>query len=210
MAADPNACPFCSLAHDEVLLAHNGDAILLNDRRPLMPGHLLIVSRDHIASFADATDGTRRHADDLQARAEEALLRTFGAAATYEHGRGPMCSSTGTGTGPIHAHRHVMPIDLDIAGTLVRRGWKDHRATQTPAPDLHYVEQSLRRRSLRRVVVATTAESHLIRRLVIDELRRAGSFAAHAPASAAIDDGTERIRQHLIVQSEPVEKGRGT
>ncbi len=54
MAAE-SECPFCSLTHDRVRY-DNGTFAVIRDGYPVAPGHSLIISRRHVASWFDLTD----------------------------------------------------------------------------------------------------------------------------------------------------------
>jgi len=53
-----DACPFCNLSADRVLSADE-HGLVVRDAYPLSPGHTLVISRRHVASFFQL-DSTER------------------------------------------------------------------------------------------------------------------------------------------------------
>jgi diadenosine tetraphosphate (Ap4A) HIT family hydrolase len=53
-----NACPFCSIPPERVV-AENDLALVIRDEFPVSPGHALIITRRHVASFFKITDDER-------------------------------------------------------------------------------------------------------------------------------------------------------
>jgi len=66
------ACPFCATADD--LLA-NELAVVRRDANPVTPGHLLIITRRHVADFFDTTPAERHALLELLQNAQERLRR---------------------------------------------------------------------------------------------------------------------------------------
>lgn len=44
-------CPFCRRVSSGVFVASNADAAAIEDAYPLNPGHLLVISRAHVADY---------------------------------------------------------------------------------------------------------------------------------------------------------------
>jgi histidine triad (HIT) family protein len=52
-------CRFCAIVRGEapaVIVYEDGDVMAFLDRRPLFPGHILLVPREHVATLADLQD----------------------------------------------------------------------------------------------------------------------------------------------------------
>lgn len=61
MSAPPArpACTFCAIVAGEAdarVVSDDGDTLAFLDRRPLFPGHVLLVPRRHVATLADLPD----------------------------------------------------------------------------------------------------------------------------------------------------------
>ena len=95
-------CPFCASADD--LLA-NEWAVVRRDANPVTPGHLLIITRWHVADFFDTTPDERRALLELLQRAQERLRRE----------RTPDGFNVGVNVGAAagqtiaHVHVHLIP-----------------------------------------------------------------------------------------------------
>jgi diadenosine tetraphosphate (Ap4A) HIT family hydrolase len=68
------SCPFCSPSPERVLLA-GSEAMALWDRHPLSPGHVLLITRRHIASWFEATEAERAEILRLTDDARQVVLR---------------------------------------------------------------------------------------------------------------------------------------
>ena len=71
-----DSCPFCTVPPTRVVAA-NMHGMVIRDGFPVSPGHTLIVSRRHVASFFDLLDAERAALVELLARAREDLDREF-------------------------------------------------------------------------------------------------------------------------------------
>jgi diadenosine tetraphosphate (Ap4A) HIT family hydrolase len=69
------ACPFCNVETSKIVLA-NDHAMVFYDGFPVTPGHSLIVSKRHIASFFEATGEEQTAMLDLLAGMREMLLNS--------------------------------------------------------------------------------------------------------------------------------------
>ncbi|WP_102345909.1 HIT family protein [Bacillus sp. Marseille-P3661] len=49
------SCPFCNLRKDQIVL-ENETALAFYDLYPVQKGHLLIIPKEHIVSYFDASD----------------------------------------------------------------------------------------------------------------------------------------------------------
>lgn len=97
-------CLFCRIADGEipvVLVAQNEYAVAFRDINPQAPVHILVVLRRHVASLADATDGTELGAVALLAAqvAREAGIAESGYRTVINTG-----ADGGQSVGHLHMH----------------------------------------------------------------------------------------------------------
>jgi diadenosine tetraphosphate (Ap4A) HIT family hydrolase len=97
-------CPFCAL-DDSRILARNAHALVVRDGFPVSPGHSLIISRRHVASFFE-----------LDVEERPALLELLDLARTgIEAESRPDGYNIGINDGPAagqtiaHLHIHLIP-----------------------------------------------------------------------------------------------------
>jgi len=110
-ADKPEGCLFCRVARTradarDLVVARNGHAVLLLNRFPYNPAHLMVAVRRHAARFTDLTDVERADLLDLTALAErtlEAEYRPHGVNYGLNVGR-----VAGAGF-PGHLHLHLVP-----------------------------------------------------------------------------------------------------
>jgi diadenosine tetraphosphate (Ap4A) HIT family hydrolase len=100
--SEGTVCPFCA---PENVLARNEHAYMIYDRYPASPGHVLVVSCRHLASFFDVSADERAAMLRLVDEAKRLLDRT----------RAPQGYNLGVNVGEIagqtimHCHLHVIP-----------------------------------------------------------------------------------------------------
>lgn len=85
-----------------------GYFLLLPDISPLIPGHHLLITRDHICSFAEVPRSRQKSFTVAKEEAIRIITHKFGSPVLFEHG-------TGTGAAAIgscvqHAHIHLLPV----------------------------------------------------------------------------------------------------
>jgi len=110
-ADEPAGCLFCRVAEGrsdarDLVLARRGHAVLMLNRFPYNPGHLMVAIRRHAARFTDATAAERTDLLELAALAERALAaeyRPHGVNYGLNVGR-----VAGAGF-PGHLHLHLVP-----------------------------------------------------------------------------------------------------
>ena len=110
-AAEPAGCLFCRVARAradrrDLVLARRPGALLMLNRYPYNPAHLMVAVKRHAAQFHELTTGERTDLLDLTALAERAL------AAEYA----PQGVNYGLNVGrvagagfPGHLHLHLVP-----------------------------------------------------------------------------------------------------
>jgi diadenosine tetraphosphate (Ap4A) HIT family hydrolase len=68
-----SSCPFCTLASERII-HENEHAVLVLDAYPVSPGHSLIISKKHAASWFDITTVERESMLALLDRAREKII----------------------------------------------------------------------------------------------------------------------------------------
>jgi len=87
--------------------------IVVPARGWLMPGHLLIVSKEHVPSFGACSQEVLAEAEELIDRIGRRLHAEFGRATFFENGARSPASSGGSSM--LHAHIHVAPAPTAFA-----------------------------------------------------------------------------------------------
>jgi diadenosine tetraphosphate (Ap4A) HIT family hydrolase len=98
-------CVFC---HPEVQPATLFETPLLRvlpDKFPLLPGHVLVVSRRHLRCYGAATEAELQDLDRAAARVAPFLSARYGKVLIFENGV--------AGQSVPHAHLHLIPANLD-------------------------------------------------------------------------------------------------
>jgi diadenosine tetraphosphate (Ap4A) HIT family hydrolase len=94
------------------LLAETNSLGLIADISPIVPGHLLIVTKEHFLSFGQASDLVWDELDDIKRAAREILTKYYEPPFFFEHGSASDFSSNGSCIS--HAHIHVIPAATNI------------------------------------------------------------------------------------------------
>jgi len=110
-AAKTSGCLFCRVADGkndraDLVLVRSAHALLMLNRFPYNPAHLMVATRRHVPDFRGLTDGERRDLFDLTGLAEAALEREYhpdGLNVGANLGR-----VAGAGF-PGHLHLHLVP-----------------------------------------------------------------------------------------------------
>src|SRR5437764_11875078 len=97
-------CPFCYLPAERILAA-NEHAVALLDAYPVSPGHTLIVSRRHVASYFDLTAEEAHGLHELLRQMYSSLQAT-GSAQGYNIG---VNVGKTAGQTIMHVHVHLIP-----------------------------------------------------------------------------------------------------
>lgn len=107
----PTGCLFCAVRRSRadrahLVLARRPHALLMLNRFPYNPGHLMVAVARHVAAFHDLGEDERLDFLDLTALAERALVREY-----RPHGMN-LGANVGRVAGagfPGHLHLHVVP-----------------------------------------------------------------------------------------------------
>lgn len=112
-------CLFCKIARGELpstKVLETDQAVVFLDIRPVTPGHVLLIPRDHHETLSDVPDELAAHAGRLLPRVCRAVRRATGAEALniiVNHGEA-------AGQTVLHVHWHIIPRRADDA---VRWPW---------------------------------------------------------------------------------------
>ncbi|MFN2464941.1 MAG: HIT family protein [Candidatus Dormibacteria bacterium] len=100
-----SGCVFCDRSKEPAPLLEGRDVHLIPDLFPVVPGHLLLVSREHLPAYGAAPPEVLAELEELSAVAMDFVHRAYGVEPLlWENG--------GAGQTVFHAHLHVMPVAL--------------------------------------------------------------------------------------------------
>ncbi|HBQ25470.1 MAG TPA: HIT family protein [Syntrophomonas sp.] len=97
-----NKCIFCN---QEELILENELAWARYDKYPVSPGHILIITKRHVADFFDTTIKERRALNDLLEEAKKKLDQEY---SPDGYNIGVNCN-TAAGQTVMHLHIHLIP-----------------------------------------------------------------------------------------------------
>ena len=108
LAQVPEGCPFCrEAAVAPGVLTETTQFLIVCDRAPLVPGHLLIIPRPHLACYGALPRALQDEFLALKARVAEFLAEAYSPPVFFEHGL--------VGQTVPHAHLHAVPTVGDGA-----------------------------------------------------------------------------------------------
>lgn len=100
-----NTCPFCELPPERIV-AHHGSCVAFHDLFPASEGHLLIIPRRHIASFADLNREEWLSIHELAKTLSADLRRQDFSIQGFNFG---FNDGEAAGQTIFHAHAHLIP-----------------------------------------------------------------------------------------------------
>jgi histidine triad (HIT) family protein len=101
-----NDCAFCSIiagALPAEVVLDEPDAVAFLDRRPLFPGHVLVVPREHVPTVEDVADALLEPLFGTVRRVAAAVRVAVGAEGTFVAANNVVSQSVP------HLHVHVVP-----------------------------------------------------------------------------------------------------
>ena len=101
-----DVCPFCAAETLARAVAYHGTAFAVDDRFPVAAGHLLIITRRHVADWFALSDMERRDVETLLLRLRERLLAGDPTVSGFNIG---MNCGASAGQTIFHAHIHLIP-----------------------------------------------------------------------------------------------------
>lgn len=154
----------------EMVICESGDFIVIRDISPIIDGHLLIATKQHMGSVSQIPESSWNELADIK---DQLRMRLSSNLFFFEHG----CPTGAYETSSCisHAHIHVIPVDIPIADHLqkyskspVRLEKLDMRVSLSRAPsDYLYYENSSGYGCMIRDIV-TPLPHQLIRMIVAD------------------------------------------
>lgn len=107
----PSGCLFCAVSRSRddrahLVLARRGDALLMLNRYPYNPAHLMVAVRRHVARFADLSAAEREDLLALTGLAERALEAEY---APHGMNYGVNVGRVAGAGFPGHLHLHLVP-----------------------------------------------------------------------------------------------------
>ena len=98
-------CVFCHPDASPGVLVEDEHVRLIPDLFPVVPGHVLVVSRAHLSCYGDASPEVLDSLERLSGLAREFVVAEYGVEPVlWENG--------GAGQTVFHAHLHLMPVSL--------------------------------------------------------------------------------------------------
>jgi len=111
-------CPFCSEAFASEVVEVCGTVVAVEDKAPVSPGHMLIVTRRHTEDIFSMTDEERSDAMKLAAVLRQRALRIDQSITGFNVGAN--CGAS-AGQRIMHAHIHFIPRrDSDSVKGVIR------------------------------------------------------------------------------------------
>lgn len=170
-------CVFCDPAPELVLFTTENFGVCL-DVAPLVPGHVLIHSREHHGCAGEVPEETLDELAGLKDTVGRHLEEVYGTVGFFEHGRAGHCLSDGPEHRLCHHyHLHCVPTDVDITATLSERFARLPVADYRALPELYaeygdylYTEPAGGEGGY--FVVDQAIERHLLRTLVSTAIGR--------------------------------------
>ena len=136
-----DACLFCRPRDPAAILFETDSLCVMPDDFLLLPGHILIIPKQHLRCYAAGTPELWRELDEVAARVRRFLDDAYGAAVGT--------SETGvTGQTVSHAHLHLLPIGLEAVPAEIAAhpdlqpmdDWADVAARFAEHGEYYYVE----------------------------------------------------------------------
>jgi diadenosine tetraphosphate (Ap4A) HIT family hydrolase len=142
----PDACAFCRPRPASAILFETTTLLVMPDEFPLLPGHTLIIPKEHLRCYADGSPALWHELDEATTRVRHFLEDTYGAPINaVENGV--------TGQTVFHAHLHLIPGGLstlpvgvaDYEDVVAVDGWHDVGAHFVRRGEYYYVALGLER-----------------------------------------------------------------
>jgi diadenosine tetraphosphate (Ap4A) HIT family hydrolase len=112
-------CLFCNPVEGMEVLSTPHFRVLM-DTFPIIPGHLLISSKDHYGSAGEIPLELQKELLDLKQMIQTKILSLNGHYTFYEHGRAGSCMSSDPFKQKCeHFHLHCLPINASIHNLLL-------------------------------------------------------------------------------------------
>ena len=108
-------CVFCN-PNNELIIHESEHFLLMLDPFALIPGHLLLTSKEHFGCLGDIPEELYAECDMLRQKGYELLSSHFKSGITrYEHGRAGHCMLSELKERSCHHyHEHLIPAELSL------------------------------------------------------------------------------------------------
>ena len=107
---------FCKADIDSRILHQTDLFVVMADISPLVPGHVMIVPKDHILCYGAVEDTARDEFSGLVNATRMILREHYGPSVILEHGTSSLEPVADHVT---HAHLHIVPVAIDIRDSLM-------------------------------------------------------------------------------------------
>lgn len=114
-----------SKTNEAKVLAETDALILIPDISPIVPGHCLILTKDHLLNFSKIAERIWNELSQIKIMARELSAKSADSPFFFEHGSNSVSPSS---TACIaHAHIHVIPYSINILPSLAEVSLKPPR-----------------------------------------------------------------------------------
>lgn len=100
-----SSCPFCSPNVEKAKFAQSENFIAIYNIAPILPGHVLIISKQHINKFMEVND---KHMTEL-IKFSRQIIRTLSKAFKTDSFNWTLQEGTAAGQTIEHMHIHIIP-----------------------------------------------------------------------------------------------------
>lgn len=100
-----NHCPFCDSSVEEISFLSSPNFLVINNRAPILPGHSLVIPKQHYNSLLDLPLANTHELMNLSMHAVRLLIKIFNADGfdwTIQDGEA-------AGQSVMHLHLHLVP-----------------------------------------------------------------------------------------------------
>ena len=105
-------CVFCTREEQPAALFETASLFAMPDKFPMLPGHTLLIAREHLPCYAAAPDPVTRELEEAALRVRRFLERAYGSPVLlFENGI--------AGQTVFHAHLHLIPVPIVALSTDV-------------------------------------------------------------------------------------------
>jgi len=108
-----NSCILCSIQQD-LKISESNNFCVLYDPYPLLPGHIMIVSKSHYGCAGEVPEDIFQELLIVKNVSEELVVKEYGCSSSYEHGRAGSCMPGEKEDNCQHFHLHILPLKGDI------------------------------------------------------------------------------------------------
>ncbi|MEK7510233.1 MAG: HIT domain-containing protein [Patescibacteria group bacterium] len=104
-------CPFCAISKEPRILKEGKYMYVILSNPRLMPGHLLVISKRHVARLSELREEERKELLDLLIEFEERILARLSSGCDIRQNYKPYVPNSRTSVE--HFHFHLYPRNLD-------------------------------------------------------------------------------------------------